>query len=255
MAAMKQKISLFSLVLKVGLRAMLKQSFWQFWAQAKEFEASGGIISQLYPVIGEAAQEAGGASGHYFHQDLVVARQIYLKNPRRHIDVGSSIYGFVSHVASFREIEILDVRPLSQIPHPSIRFTQADLMHLPQGYESICDSVSCLHALEHFGLGRYGDPIDPQGYLKGFRNLVRMLQLGGAFYLGIPIGKPKVCFNAHRVFAPDEPLRWAQNGLKLEAFHYVDDMGNLHPSTSVNEASQLTYGCGIYIFKKTGVKE
>jgi hypothetical protein len=34
----------------------------------------------------------------------------------------------------------------------------------PDGY---CDSLSCLHALEHFGLGRYGDPIDPRGHEKG----------------------------------------------------------------------------------------
>lgn len=247
--------SLLSLVHKTGIRALRKQSFWRFWGQLKEFEAAGGIISQLYPVIGEATQEAGGASGHYFHQDLLVARQIYLKNPKRHIDVGSSIYGFVSHVASFRDIEILDVRPLSQIPHQSIRFTQADLMQLPQGYESICDSVSCLHALEHFGLGRYGDSIDPQGHIKGFRNLMRMLQPEGTLYLGIPIGTPKVCFNAHRVFAPADPLEWAGDGLCLDAFHYVDDVGSLYKNALPDQATHLTYGCGIYTFRKTDTKE
>jgi len=252
---MSKRVSFLTLVRKTGLRAIADRSFWRLRDQVRAWEAEGGAISELYPVLDEATQEAGGASGHYFHQDLLVAREIFKRNPRRHIDVGSSIYGFVSHVASFREIEVLDVRPLSPIPHPSIRFTQADLMHLPQGYESICDSVSCLHALEHFGLGRYGDPIDPQGHLKGFRNLVRMLEPSGTFYLGIPIGKPKICFNAHRVFAPDEPLRWAPNGLNLEAFHYVDDTGNLYPSVSVDQAFHLTYGCGIYTFKKTGVKE
>lgn len=251
---MSKKVSFLSLARKTGLRAIANQSFWRLRDQVRTFEAAGGAISELYPVLGEAALEAGGASGHYFHQDLLVAREIFKRNPRRHIDVGSSVYGFVSHVASFREIEVLDVRPLSQVPHPSIRFSQADLMQLPQGYESICDSVSCLHALEHFGLGRYGDPIDPQGHLKGFRNLVRMLEPGGAFYLGIPVGKPKVCFNAHRVFAPDDPLRWAPNALKLDAFHYVDDMGNLHLSASLDRAFQLTYGCGIYIFQNIGVE-
>ena len=67
-----------------------------------------------------------GASGHYFHQDLLVARRIHKRNPRRHIDVGSRIDGFVAHVASFREIEIVDIRPLDT-PIPNVKFLQMDM--------------------------------------------------------------------------------------------------------------------------------
>lgn len=45
---------------------------------------------------------------------------------------------------------------------PSAKFKQADLVRPVEGMAGYCDSLSCLHALEHFGLGRYGDPIDPK---------------------------------------------------------------------------------------------
>ena len=41
------------------------------------------------------------------------------------------------------------------------------------------DSLSCIYALEHYGLGRYGDPIDPDGWLKGLIEMQRILTRGG----------------------------------------------------------------------------
>ncbi len=113
-----------------------------------------------------------------------------------------------------------------------------------------CDSVSCLHALEHFGLGRYGDPIDPLGHLKGFKNLVRMLQPGGRLYLSFPIGRSGVHFNAHRVFEATEVLEWSAGSLVLDAFDYVDDSGDLHRNASPSHLPIMRYGCGIYSFVK-----
>jgi hypothetical protein len=71
----------------------------------------------------------------------------------------------------------------------------------------ICDSISCLHAIEHFGLGRYGDPIDPEGHIKGFNNIVRMPKPDSRLFISVPIAsRTQVCFNAHRVLRPDELL-------------------------------------------------
>jgi Caenorhabditis protein of unknown function, DUF268 len=89
--------------------------------------------------------------------------------------IGSRIDGFVAHVALFREIEVLDIRPMRE-QIPNIVFRQVDFMREDQPLADYCDSVSCLHALEHFGLGRYGDPVDRDGHLRGFRNLRRILQ-------------------------------------------------------------------------------
>ena len=111
------------------------------------------------PCLHDRYEEGGATKSEYFWQDLLVARWICAARPEKHVDVGSRVDGFVAHVASFREIEVFDVRPITTAI-PGIVFKQADLM---QGSiaadiagEGYCDSLSCLHALEHFGLGRYG---------------------------------------------------------------------------------------------------
>jgi hypothetical protein len=188
--------------------------------------------------------------GHYFHQDLYVAQAIFKAQPVRHVDVGSSISGFVSHVASFMPIEILDIRPVPTASR-NISITQQDVM---QGLTTKTRSLSCLHTIEHFGLGRYGDPLDPEGHLKGFKNLVEAVEPGGTFYISFPIGdKERIEFNAHRVFHPESILSWpGSERLELTDFAFVDDAGDLHPATSIGAALQahLTYGCGIYSFVK-----
>lgn len=189
----------------------------------------------LRPCLGDRGAGSGVASGHYFHQDLLVARRIFAGHPKRHVDVGSRVDGFVAHVASFRELDLLDVRPLT----PSVvgvHFRQADLMQeLDPSLVGFCDSLSCLHALEHFGLGRYGDPINPDGYRVGFQNLVRLLQPGGTLYLSVPMGPPRVEFNAHRVFGLKDLLSLVQPGFHSTRFSYVDDAGNLHENVPLNE--------------------
>jgi hypothetical protein len=217
------------------------------------FKKAGGVIDKKYPIYSDYKEQAGAASGHYFHQDLLVADAIFKANPTRHIDVGSSISGFVSHVAAFREIEVIDVRPLKDTGHKNIKFQQMDMMDGTGVEDEITDSISCLHAIEHFGLGRYGDPIDPKGHIKGFLNLLKMLKPNGILYISFPIAsKSRIEFNAHRVFEPTEILNW-QNIFKIEllSFSFVDDAGDLHENQLVNKTLEtLNYGCGIYNFKK-----
>lgn len=214
------------------------------------FLAAGGRIDRRHAVLDDYAQQAGTASGHYFHQDLLVATLIQQAAPERHIDVGSRVDGFVAHVAAFRPIEVIDIRPLHIAGHERIRYVQGNLMELDAALHASCDSLSCLHAIEHFGLGRYGDPIDPQGHRTGFRNLAAMLKPGGTLYISFPIGPSAVHFNAHRVFAATEVLEWAGGELALQRFDYVDDAGDLHLRQSPRELPPLEYGCGIYTFTK-----
>ena len=225
-----------------------------FLKNRHEFLAKGGRIDRNFPILGDYAEQAGSARGHYFHQDLLVASLIHEAKPFRHIDVGSRIDGFVGHVASFREIEVLDVRPMESCGHKNIRFLRADLMDESNAPEAIADSVSCLHAIEHFGLGRYTDPIIPDGHLKGFANLVRMLKQDGTLYISFPISaKTHTCFNAHRVFHPKEILSWPTPGcqLKLISFHHVDDAGDLHQHVDLHRKEIGDgYGCGIFVFRK-----
>jgi hypothetical protein len=226
----------------------------KFADQRKEFESRGGEVTHEYKILSDWEDQAGTAKGHYFHQDLLVAQFIYQNKPNRHIDIGSRIDGFVAHVAAFRAIEVMDVRALEPVGHPNITFLQADLMQEMSEHQSITDSISCLHALEHFGLGRYGDPLDPEGHHKGFVNLIKMLQSGGSLYVSFPIGRQnEVHFNAHRVFHPRDILNWptGEYTLELKRFDLVDDEGKLHTEVDLNSYQpNLNYGCGIYTFKK-----
>ncbi|UWU16177.1 DUF268 domain-containing protein [Rhizobium sullae] len=176
------------------------------------------------------------------------------RKPERHIDVGSRIDGFVAHVASFREIEVFDFQPLPLKAHPNIVFTQADLMN-DAGTE-ITDSLSCLHALEHFGLGRYNDPIDVNGHIKGVANLVRMVKPGGVFYLGVPISdRDEVRFNSERAFHPESVVNFEpiKSHMTLQRFDYVDDAdGGLVVNADIKSTvAKRIKGCGIYTFIKT----
>ncbi len=218
------------------------------------FLAAGGVISHELPVLADYQDQAGTARGHYFHQDLLVASFVNSAAPERHIDVGSRIDGFVAHVASFRPIEVLDVRALKDTGHQNIRFLVRDLMNSADDMIGIADSVSCLHAIEHFGLGRYSDPINPDGHIVGFRNIWRMVKPGGVLYMGFPIGKTnEVHFNAHRVFHPKDILSWADDidSSCVERFDYVDDAGALHKNVDLfGTELDVVHGCGIYTLRR-----
>lgn len=250
--SLTQKLRLRFKLLKVFLRAGMRnrQDVNKYFSDIRKFTDAGGVVTHIYPIINEYKDQAGTATGHYFHQDLLVASLIHDAHPERHIDVGSRIDGFVAHVAAFRTIEVIDFRPLASCGHERIKFMQADLMSLDRQLYEITDSLSCLHALEHFGLGRYGDPINPSGHLTGFNNLHKMLKNEGRLYISVPIGENSVHFNAHRVFDPREILKWSNGLFKLERFDFVDDSGNLHQRQSLDSVPKLTYGCGIYTLIK-----
>ncbi len=229
-----------------------KEALREFNRSKARWLAAGGRIDRNFAIKSDFMADAGSNKGHYFHQDLLVATFIFEENPVRHIDVGSRIDGFVAHVAAFRPIEVVDVRPLPSTPHKNIIFRQANLMETVE--EEIADSVSCLHAIEHFGMGRYGDPTDINGHLKGIDNLVRMLKPGGKLYISFPIGKEnEVHFNAHRIFHPEFIFKLSviSSEMRLLRFDYVDDDGDLHTNTPVSEAvGRFNFGCGIYTFEK-----
>jgi len=157
-------------------------------------------ITDVWPQIADRYDTSGVAISHYFHQDLLVARLIHEANPRHHVDVGSRVDGFVAHVAVFRPIEVFDIRPLTSTT-PNIHFRQADMSNAAFSPPSTTDSLSCLHTIEHFGLGRYGDPVDADAYLRGWENLYKLLEPGGTLYFSTPIGPQRIEFDAHRVFA------------------------------------------------------
>ena len=236
-----------------GLPAYLRD-YREFTQQSRD-SSTHFKMGVPFPCLADRFAQSGDLRGHYFYQDLLVARRIHESAPARHVDVGSRVDGFVAHVASFRPIEVIDIRPLKPSIH-NVRFIQADLMKVGNGsLVDYCDSLSCLHALEHFGLGRFGDTVDYDGHLAGLRNLSLMLKSGGKFYLSVPIGPQGVQFNAHRIFSVQYMLALLREQFKLDCFSFVDDDGILHENVVVGaEDSKVSfgciYGCGIFEWTK-----
>ena len=218
-------------------------------------ESTDFPITKNVPCLEDRYAEGGTAKGHYFHQDLLTARRLFQNNPEKHLDIGSRIDGFVAHAASFRRIDVMDIRPLAN-SIPNIRFVQADLMQaVDEGLRQSYDSLSCLHALEHFGLGRYGDPIQHDGHLIGLKNMGTLLKPGGKFYFSTPIGPQRIEFNAHRVFSLKYLLAQFQESYSIDQFSYVDDGGSLHENeeltpVAIQSNCGCRYGCGIFEMTK-----
>jgi SAM-dependent methyltransferase len=183
---------------------------------------------------------------HYFYQGNWLARRLAGEKPPQHVDIGSSVLtmGVLSaHVPTI----FVDYRPLV-VRQSGLNCVAADILRLPFADRSVA-SLSCLHVIEHIGLGRYGDPINAEGVRLAAEELQRLVAHGGKLYLSTPIGRERVCFNAHRVFAPATILSFFPQ-LQLTHFSYVSDDGTLHENASAAQVPQLDYGCGFFEFRR-----
>jgi hypothetical protein len=212
--------------------------------------SSNNKINYIFPILGEHKEKSSLVLKHYFNQDLLVASYVYKNNPKKHVDVGSRIDGFVAHVASFRKIEVFDIRH-NYFQFNNITFKKKDISKVDKNLLNYCDSLSCLHTIEHFGLGRYGDHLDPNGHIKGFNNLIKILKSGGTLYISFPISdKNTTYFNSERSFNPKEILKWSSQ-IKLIRFDVIDDNEKIFLDINlVRFNKKISYGCGIYTFKK-----
>jgi len=213
---------------------------------------------EIKPCLHDRDNEYGDYANEYFWQDLLVARMIYENNPKVHLDIGSRVDGFISHVAVFREVEVLDIRP-AKITIPNVTFRQIDVMELPNDVINRADSVSCLHALEHFGLGRYGDRLDPKGYEYGLDSISRLVRDDGVLYLSIPVGSERVEFNANWIFDPLTIVNLMRlNGCTLERVIKINNDGGREVdwrcAEELAEIALSEYQLCVFVFRKTNVR-
>ena len=199
----------------------------------------------------EKEESAGRPPEHYFAQDIWCAKKIREANPQEHYDIGSRLDGFISHLLCFRNsVNYIDIRPL---PYdiPGLNYIQGNAMELPDIYSNSLESVSCLHAIEHFGLGRYGDPIDANGHIKAAKCLCDVLMPGGRLYIGTPVGpKNRLVFNAHRIFTFDYIIDLF-NSLELVDTSIVEPGScTATPIDRKNYYDICDYSCGLFEFVK-----
>lgn len=230
--------------------------FWTNYRQFTELNSNAGrpwIIRPNYPCLHDFDSPSGVARGHYFHQDLYVAQKIFQKAPIKHVDCGSRIDGFVAHVASFREIEVLDIRGLPQVI-PNVVFHRCDLLNIPAQFHEYCDSLSCLHVLEHIGLGRYGDPIEINGHRIALGNLALILKPGGTLFLSTPFGAERIEYNAHRIFHLRTICKLIEPSFEVVDFAMVDDNGELHRrgdlQSAVRSSNRYRFALAIFELRK-----
>lgn len=184
---------------------------------------------------------------HYVYHPAWAARVLKKTNPKKHIDISSTI-NFCSTISAFIPTEFYDYRP-ADLKLSNLETQKGDLLNLPFKNNSV-ESISCMHTVEHVGLGRYGDPIDPDGDLKAINELKRVLAPNGSLLFVIPIGKPKIMFNAHRIYSYDQILKYFSD-LKLEEFSLIPEFsGGIIKDSSKSDADKESYACGCFWFKK-----
>jgi len=188
---------------------------------------------------------------HYFYQAYWLARNINKYKSKTHMDIGSNIL-MIGVLSGFVDTTFIDYRSL-KISTEGFKYKQGDILHLPFPSDSVA-SISSLHVIEHVGLGRYGDILNPQGSELAAKELCRILKPGGLLYISVPIGVEKVCFNAHRIFSPKTVLNMFPKLILID-FSFVDDLGAYYNNSSIEFAEKCEYACGMFVFRKKKIEK
>lgn len=225
----------------------------QFRRFARQQEAEGSSFPRLawrdrFIRLGDATRSTE-FDRHYVYHTAWAARVIARGGDGPHHDFGSLLY-FATLVSAFRPVRFYDYRPAG-IALEGLESRRADLTAIALPSNSL-GSVSCMHVLEHVGLGRYGDPLDAGGDVKAARELQRVVAPGGDLLVVVPVGRPRVCFNAHRVYSYELLLeRFA--GMRLLEFSMAPDPGKGPPFVENADPASVAgqdYACGCFWFRK-----
>lgn len=222
--------------------------FWRFSSLPGGSRRFRPHLADFDPYVGENTASTQ-FDHHYVYHPAWAARVLRETRPVEHVDISSSL-SFCTLVSAFVPMKFYDYRP-ARIELSNLHCDHADLNHLPFPDNSI-PSLSCMHTVEHIGLGRYGDRLDPDGDVKAMHELQRVLARDGDLLLVVPIGRSKLIFNAHRIYSYDQILD-AFEGLRLRQFALIPDAGfgaHIILDASRAMADQQTFGCGCFWFRK-----
>ena len=228
----------------IGLRGYVQYARdWHTYSQMRNAESLE--TKDAFPCLYDrtSATEFGG---HYFYQNIWAFKAVQRSRTPLHVDVGS-LASYVGMLTAITRVIFIDIRPLL-VQLENFESKKGSILELPFEDDSV-QSISCLHVAEHVGLGRYGDDLDPGGTEKATRELARVLARGGNLYFSVPLGKPRVCFNAHRILPPQQVLNYFRD-LRLVGFAAVDDSGMFREGITPSELQNASYACGLFHFSK-----
>lgn len=185
---------------------------------------------------------------HYIYHTAWAARLLASDPPAIHSDFSSSLY-FSGITSAFIPTVFLDYRP-AELNLAGFTGKHCDLVNLEIEDNSL-ESVSCMHVIEHIGLGRYGDPLDPQGDQKACHELQRVTRSGSRLIIVVPVGRSRIQFNANRVYSFQEVLDLF-SGCRLKSSALVTDDASrgLLTNPDPEEFDRQSYGCGCFEFIK-----
>ncbi len=217
--------------------------FMKFRRISSKSERFSIFWQDRYPCLNDKT-ESTGFDSHYVYHTAWAARILAKLKPENHIDISSSLY-FISLVSAFIPIKFYDYRP-ADLKLSNLFTGSADLLALPFEDKSV-KSLSCMHVVEHIGLGRYGDALDPNGDLKAISELKRVLSQGGSLLLVVPVGKPKIMFNAHRIYSYAQIVDYFSK-FELKEFALISDEDYFIEHATKEQVDLQKYGCGCFWF-------
>ncbi|QDV24489.1 DUF268 domain-containing protein [Aureliella helgolandensis] len=186
--------------------------------------------------------------GHYIYHTAWAARVLAQTRPTKHVDISSYLY-FATIASAFVPFEFYDFRPAA-VQLANLHCGKADLSNLHFSDQSVA-SLSCLHTIEHIGLGRYGDPINATGDTRALEELQRVLAPAGNLLIVVPVGRPRIQYNAHRIYHPQMVVDKLPE-LSLKAWSLLPDDASqgLLENPNFELAEQQRYGCGCFWFER-----
>jgi SAM-dependent methyltransferase len=197
----------------------------------------------FYPCIKDKTIKTG-FDAHYVYHTSWAARKVKEIGIEKHVDISSSLY-FSGIVSAFVSVDFYDYRP-AELKLSNLVSRHIDLTKLSFSDNSI-KSLSCMHTVEHIGLGRYGDPIDPEGDLKAIKELKRVLAPDGYLLFVVPVGKPRIEYNAHRIYSYEMIEEYFKE-LDLKEFSLVADNGSFIEHADSELVKRQKYACGCFLF-------
>ncbi len=206
------------------------------------------LWSRQFPCLNDKTS-ATGFEPHYLYHPAWAARILASTRPKLHIDF-SSILHFSTLVSAFVPVDFYDYRP-ADIRLPNLRAKRGDLLAMPFPNDSV-ESLSCMHTVEHVGLGRYGDPLDPDGDLKAIKELKRVLAPGGALIFVVPMGKPRLEYNAHRIYSYSQIMSYFSE-MELVEFSLIPDNAaeaGIIMNAKKEDADRQEWACGCFWLSK-----
>ncbi|MGE4312213.1 class I SAM-dependent methyltransferase [Desulfovibrio sp.] len=221
----------------------------EFFRVQKDLEDNGRFTCRWedkYPCLTDNTANTS-FEPHYIYHPAWAARILAATMPPNHVDISSSL-SFVTIASAFVPIEFYDLRP-AQLKLENLTSRPADILSLPFMDNSIT-SLSCMHVVEHIGLGRYGDKHDPQGDIKAMKELSRVVAPGGQLLFVVPVAENAIiAYNAHRIYRYEDVICHFPD-FSLKSFSLVTDDCNFLPNADPEIASKQRWGCGCFHFVK-----